>query len=1273
MTTLIIIFRRARTLLWTALSILIILAAVLVGVGKLLMPYSVRYQPELEAWLSEEFGRPVELKSFEGEWKAFGPRLSLHGMNLLSFGEAGADGPGGVVIESAALDIKPLNALLPGKPLYNFRVIGADFQLLRTPQGRYELSGFGVSGRGSPGDGSALSELARIGEVILQDSSLGYRDEARGIYLDLASIQGRLQMDGEDFSTEVRARFKDPNSGRVYGDIEATLLLTLNEGQGLADARWQVSVQELMLAALQGRVPANPFMPVTGWLNSELWGEWSKDSELRVQGVADLRDARLVNDHQDLTLEHLNSRLNWRYDGKADWRLDLHDLLFDDGDQAWAAPGIALARNMEQDLGLWISADYLPLQAPLNFARNVMSVYGTRWPAFLPEAAAGDVDDLELVLDSKWRLKLASGRVRDASLFDWDRWPDLSGLDGEVALYKGSGGLSLRSADLLVQWPQMFREDLNFRMPACQLDLRWGAGWQVGFNECSLENDDLALSGEIVMSSNEGRPAVDVNVFVPRGRVGQLDAYWPQGIIKEKVLNWLRRGLVGGEIDGGRFQIYGDMDHWPFRQGQGRFEAVAHLRDVELDYVEGWPLARDVDAVARFAGASMQVEGSVGNIGGVAVQSARAEITDLKTPVLQVSYSSATDVPGLIGFIGQTPLQERIDTDLSAFQFSGPALTTGSLRQALGLVESEMEVKGRVEVDAAGFADPGSGIALSGIAGELLYDQQGFVGTGLTAQFSGSPALLDLSGGGDQSQRFRAVMRGVFEITDIIPDFLLEGYAALAQVEGHCAWDVSMVVDSGESGARAGAMLLIQSDLESVEIDLPAPLDKKVGDTWPLRLSYPLSGATRLLDMTLEDRVTFRFEIPEEADNPSRAVIALGGGPAELPAAGFLNIEGRAPDLDIDGWIDVIIEGAEQGKSMGGLVLENGSLGARRLRFLDRYFADVDMEIEAGADEIKARFSGTDIDGRVSFTGSDEGARSLSAEFERLALADPITSGLDMESDPADLPALHLYARSFKYSGIELGETRIEAYPTPTGFHFEKVEAQSEQLSVRASGDWRLKDHSQRSDFSIHMTAESLGDFLESLDFSSSVQGGQTVVRFNAWWPGPPSAFALSRLNGEVDFSVHQGQITNASAGTGRLLGLLSIQALPRRLALDFRDVFDSGFDFDEASGSFVMENGRASTDDVALKSSVASINVSGSTDLVAQEYDQLLTVKPGLGNTLPIIGAIAGGPGGAAAGLALQGLLHEQLGEAMQVQYTITGSWEEPSIDPVEKTAPGG
>jgi hypothetical protein len=365
MTRLKTIFRRARTLLWTAFSIIVILAAVIVGIGQLMMPYSHRYQPQLEAWLSQEFGQPVVIESFTGDWAAFGPKIELQGMQLLPQQPDQETEPSPeVVIESAALDIKPLNLLIPGMPLYNFRVIGADFELLRTADGQFRLSGFGVSRRGPQGESSALAELARVGEVVLEDSSLDYRDERYGVQLELSDINGRVHLDGDEFSTEFSARLFDERSELVYGEIEGTLLMTLDEQQKLTSAAWQATARELMLAAFQGRVPPNPFLPLTGWLTADSWGNWTRADGLEISGSIDLRDAWLINEHQDMELARINSRFNWRHQGKRQWRLHLANFHYDDGVNAWTAPRVALARNTAEDLGLWISADELPLDVP---------------------------------------------------------------------------------------------------------------------------------------------------------------------------------------------------------------------------------------------------------------------------------------------------------------------------------------------------------------------------------------------------------------------------------------------------------------------------------------------------------------------------------------------------------------------------------------------------------------------------------------------------------------------------------------------------------------------------------------------------------------------------------------------------------------------------------------------------------------------------------------------------------------------------------------------
>jgi uncharacterized protein (TIGR02099 family) len=1265
------IFRQAKSLLWTAFSILVIAAAVLVGIGKLLMPFSDRYQPELESWLSEEFGRPVQLESFKGEWTAFGPRLSLHGMKLMPVGEDAPDGNyvagDEVALESAALDIKPLNALIPGRPLYNFRVIGADFELRHTLGGQFELSGFGVSNRSGVGQESALRELARVGEVILQDSSLVYQDEKLGILLGFSDIQGRLRLDGDELSTEIQAKFFDSRSGLVYGDVEATLLMTLDNDQRMVEFAWQATARELMLAAFQGRLPSNPFLPMTGWLNAELWGEWTRPEGHSIKGVTDLREARLVNEYQDIQLDRINSQFHWTFVDKGDWSLNVADFLYDDGVKSWIASQVTASRDIAAGIGLWISADALPLDAPLNFARDVMSIYETEWPASLPRGAAGQVRDFDLVLGSDWHLEYAEGRVTSAKIRDWSRWPGLNGLDAEVSLRRGSGTVRLSGEQVMADWPRMFRDPLNFSMPSCNLDIRWGQGWQLGFSNCQLENEDLAVQGNVRISSDEGKPNVDINVALTRGKVETLGPYWPEAILKDSVKSWLRSGLKSGDFLSGRFQIYGDMDDWPFRGGTGRFDGRAEIANGHLDYLEGWPHARDLSASIRFAGASMELEGTIGDIGGVGTETVTASIPDLKSAVLTVDYSAAGDLPGVLRFLEQTPLKEQIGVDLSQFEFAGEVQTKARLVVPIASNTETLSLDGLLELPDGYFSDPASDITLEHISGQLQYNETGFHGTSLEARFKGYPGKLDLAAGTGQEEKFRADLEGVFGVRDVIPAFLLESYSDLAKVDGQCFWTVSMTVSPSDETGENEALLQVESGLAGVELNLPAPLHKPAGERWPLVLRYPLSGTEQVLDVEFVDRTTLRFDLSGDADSPHRAVISLGEGLPKLPSLGFIRIEGASENIDLDGWIDVIVEGALGGQGMGGLELEQGKLHAQQLLFLDRYFEDVEMEFNVVDNDIRGVFEADDLDGKVRFTTDIRGMSSLSAEFERLALADPVKSGIEMDTDPADLPAVHLYAKSFRYLGVELGEMRVEAYPTAEGFHFEKVDSVAEHFTVQASGDWSLSEDGQRSDFEIQMASESLGDFLNAMDISSSMQGGQTLVDFSAWWPGSPAAFALSRLNGQIEVSVVDGNLTDASAGSGRLLGLLSIQALPKRLSLDFRDVFDSGFSFDKATGTFIMENGMATTDDMLLKSSAASISVSGSTNIVDQQYNQLLTIRPGLGNTLPIIGVLAGGPIGVAAGLALQGLLHEQIGEATKVQYRITGDWDDPVFEAVD------
>jgi len=1254
--------------LWTALTILTVLAAVLVGIGKLLMPYSDYYQPKLEEWLTKAFNQPVRVESFDGEWKAFGPRISLQGVTFMGDGEQSE-----IAIQQAALDIKPLNALIPSRPLYSFRIIGADLSLERTEDGRYVLSGLGVSNQSSGRNSNPqLRNVALNGEVRLEDSSLSFDDSEREIHLILTNVNGRLKMDGQRLAVEIQARASDRDRRRIIGDLEATVQVELDAEQHLAGARWHVKTGEMMLAELVRQLPHHPLLPVSGWLNAELWGAWQQGSPQKMQGVFDLREAQLTSQSGPLIIGHLNSRFNWAFSNARDWRIDLSDLAVSQAGVDWQSKRLSVARNLPENLGMWVSSDFLRLDFPLQLTQRIMASYSNDWPAAIPQRAQGSVTDFDLLLDAKWHLRKVEGQLDNGHFWGCGKGPEISGLNAQFALETDGGAIGFQGEDVRLDWPRVFRRQLAVQMSDCSVEMLLGDAdsWQLDMTQCRIQNDDISAYGRVRAASSEGKPEVDINVVMERGDISRFGDYWPENVLTEKTVHWLRTSLLSGMVENGRFSMMGDLDDFPFKNKRGRMQAIAPVKRAVLKYADNWPHARQLDAVAIFEAAGMLVKGTIGDTGGTPVDRVIARIPDFKRPVLDVEYHATTDLSKLTDYIKRTPLLDGLALDPEQFVFAGDAEIYGKLHTPLGAGSNKLRVTGALQMNKGHFTDRVSGIELDSMRGTVIYDRDGLKGTKIDTGFRGYAVKLDVMADWDADEVFRATLHGDLPTDLVIPEDLARREPLFNRAIGISPWDISLSVVSAEGREERDIWLEIYSGLKGTVIDLPPPLNKSVDESWPLVVSYPLRSESLTLTADLIGRAELKMELAEGDARPVRAAIGLGGEAGELPDEGQFVVTGSTSLFDLEGWLDLVVDKFSNEEEVGGLVLQSARLDADQVRIFDRLFENVGIKMQYEDTVITGEFDGADLDGKIRYYQNEAGSHSLTGEFERLIMPDPVTSGVTMETNPADLPELRFYSKEFSYLGLDLGETRIEGYPVKNGFHLDSIEAKSADLELSASGDWFRDEQGERSDFNIRITSESLGTVLEAMDISSAMQGGQTVVHFDAWWNGPPAAFALERLNGEMDLNIVQGNILTADPGAGRVLGLFSLTELPRRLAMDFRDVFDEGFSFDEATGTMQLENGNSYTDDLVLKSTVAEISIVGNTDLVAQTFDYEFSVRPGVSKALPVIGAIAGGPVGAAAGLALQALLRDALGEAAEAKYTIRGPWEDPQVEPVEEAS---
>jgi uncharacterized protein YhdP len=242
---------------------------------------------------------------------------------------------------------------------------------------------------------------------------------------------------------------------------------------------------------------------------------------------------------------------------------------------------------------------------------------------------------------------------------------------------------------------------------------------------------------------------------------------------------------------------------------------------------------------------------------------------------------------------------------------------------------------------------------------------------------------------------------------------------------------------------------------------------------------------------------------------------------------------------------------------------------------------------------------------------------------------------------------------------------------TEDGFEADKLTATDQSFEIIGTGRW-VADEREALGSRTYVTATLNSTDVEStlgrLDFVQGVSGETMGIFFDLTWPGGPRADFLDVVDGQVQIRMEEGQLEEVEPGAGRMLGLVSFVALPRRLSLDFRDVFNKGFGYDSITGTFDIVAGNATTCDLSLEGPAANIGIVGRTDLAASEYEQAAVVTAKVGNTLPIVGAVVGGPPGAAAMLIFSQIFKKPLEEVGRVFYEIVGPWDDPDIDSADE-----
>lgn len=1243
-----------------AVCVALLFVALLLGVLRVLMPIVPTFQAEIAEWTSDALGYPVEFARIEPSWGFTGPEFRLRGVRVMS-----ERGGGPLLLADEILVGINLLTLLPGPGLNLDRmsIVGARLSLRRLGPDT-----FSVQGRDPayyPGGPARLLAFAPP-ELQLRDVWIDFEEPARSVrenlWLERLSVtmaDGRIVLDGRLVLPE------------EYGDwlgLGADIELAQWTRAFLPAGPWRLHLEgrSVRLARVRELITDAAGLPLIGSGDFSVFVDLDGAEIQQLFGELDLAELSVAGGPPDHVFDRLAGQFEWQRQGNA---------------AELTAARLEAARNGEDWRGTEISARWtlgtggelaaLRLEAGfvrledaipplLGFARAA----GVS-PALVP--VAGDVSDLSLSWESGEPFPPEIRASFSGLSLQWpDRGLTLAGIDGSLQHESGAGSADLSisgAGDFAASWLEGAVD-----LTGAQAELSWRTGpanWTIEGNNLRIGADGMDFAGRFSLSLPEGGSSPVLDLSGGGDRIENLPAalaLLPWQNTRGLPFGWLSRSLHAGRADGWNMQLSGPLHSFPFSGAVLRVEMA--LSDGVLTVDEAWPDVADLAGQLVLNGSALVILDAAGELAGVRWRDVRTDVRDLVSPVVEVNGESDDPLPALIAGLARIPMADRIHPLLLNAETSGEAATRVEFRLPVA-DRSAWEIFTETELGGGELKLNALIPAVTNLRGSIRFTRAGVRASELQGRFLDQPLLINVD-------RAPAGMAGYGYRLDLDGSATAEAIAelfaccALDRLDGQFAWDGSVLIPETQAGLSPPVRVRLETDLAGLGSAFPYPMNKPADEPGPTRLELLWgSGELPLLTGRLGLGPGIALEFADDGDGwrISRGRLHFGDSLPRLPKGHELLLDGRVDRLRPAEWAEVF--GSEAGSLDLPWALD---LIAGEVYTLGSTLEDQSIRVRPRTDGWLVELRGDFADGRVFWPRAGVASGPLLADLNRLKLTLPDPEP-QPPANPRSLPSGKVMLSDLSIGRMRLGEVRARYEKTAGGLAVNWFRTDSAAFSSQGSAAWLVTDEEgaeQLGRLDMVLESSDVAAALEQLGYARGISGDRGQLNLSASWEGPPSGDFLARSSGTVSVEVELGEVAALDPGGGRMLGVLSLARLPRRLALDFREVTGEGLPFDRLAGDFSLREGQAYTCNVGLQGAVAGLALFGRTGLKDRSYDQIAVVSPNLPDLLSLGGVIVGGTGLGATMLLLSQAFREPLQAISANYYRVGGSWDEPLVEQV-------